>query len=597
MTDMTMGSGPAAQDEGISAKVQRTLGRRYAAERRFKLYGLTAIGLALAFLAFLFFDIVSKGITAFWQTQVQIEVTFDPAKVDPLGDGSEASLLQGDFRGVSNEAFRSLFPNVTKRKEKKALRALLSEGAQYDLRDMLAEDPSLLGQTASVWVSLSDDADVFAKGRITDIRRRDGAGTITFSATEGTVGINSSVADFVEIVDAVNTHLQESAKTLQRENDGLDRRIELLERNLANGVGDLASAEEDLAAAHQTIEANDTKIAELLERAAAPEGDKLLSPEMPSFLIAVNGGIVKVTSVRADALTGTALVPLNSDQQALSGSWEILELTIPEANRRKLQDQEASWLLTLEAQEIMSLNFNTTLFTSGDSREPEQAGIWGAVVGSFFTLIVTLLLSFPIGVMTAVYLEEFAPKNRITDFVEVNINNLAAVPSIVFGLLGLAVFLNFFGLPRSAPVVGGMVLTLMTLPTIIIASRAALKAVPPSIREAALGMGASRLQAMTHHTLPLAMPGMLTGTIIGMAQALGETAPLLMIGMVAFIADIPGGPTDPSTVLPVQIYLWADSPERAFVERTSAAIMVLLGFLISMNLLAVVLRKRFERRW
>jgi phosphate transport system permease protein len=199
--------------------------------------------------------------------------------------------------------------------------------------------------------------------------------------------------------------------------------------------------------------------------------------------------------------------------------------------------------------------------------------------------------------MTAVYLEEFAPKNRFTDFIEVNINNLAAVPSIVFGLLGLAVFLNFFGLPRSAPLVGGMVLALMTLPTIIIAARAALKAVPPSIREAALGIGASRLQVVTHHVVPLAMPGILTGTIIGMAQALGETAPLLMIGMVAFIVDVPGGITDPATVLPVQVYLWADSPERAFVAKTSAAIMVLLGFLIFMNALAVVLRKKFERRW
>jgi len=219
------------------------------------------------------------------------------------------------------------------------------------------------------------------------------------------------------------------------------------------------------------------------------------------------------------------------------------------------------------------------------------------VMGSIFTLGVTLLLSFPIAVAAAVYLEEFAPRNRWTDIIEVNINNLAAVPSIVFGLLGLAVFLNFFSLPRSAPLVGGLVLTLLTLPTIIIASRAALKGVPPSIREAALGMGASKLQMVGHHVLPLAMPGMLTGTIIGMARALGETAPLLMIGMVAFIVDIPRGVIDPATVLPVQIYLWADSPERAFLERTSAAIMVLLVFLVVMNATAVILRKRFERRW
>lgn len=269
---------------------------------------------------------------------------------------------------------------------------------------------------------------------------------------------------------------------------------------------------------------------------------------------------------------------------------------VPEGDRR-LNDKQLRWIERLEADKRIETRFNTTFFTAGDSREPELAGIWGAVKGSFYTMLVTLALSFPIGIAAAVYLEEFAPKNLVTDFIEVNINNLAAVPSIVFGLLGLAVFLNFFGMPRSTPLVGGIVLMLMTLPTIIIASRAALKAVPPSIREAALGVGSSKLQVVTSHVLPLALPGMLTGTIIGMAQALGETAPLLMIGMVAFIVDIPGGFTDPAAVMPVQIYLWADSPERAFVERTSAAIMVLLAFLISMNAVAVVMRKRFERRW
>ena len=243
------------------------------------------------------------------------------------------------------------------------------------------------------------------------------------------------------------------------------------------------------------------------------------------------------------------------------------------------------------------MRFNRAFFTSGDSREPELAGIWGATKGSFFMLLVTLLLSFPLGVAAAIYLEEFAPRSWWVDVVEVNINNLAAVPSIVFGLLGLAVFINFFGLPRSAPLVGGLVLTLMTLPVVIIASRAAIKAVPPSVREAALGIGASQMQMVFHHVLPLAMPGMLTGAIIGMARALGESAPLLMIGMVAFIVDVPSGPMSPSTALPVQIYLWADSPERAFVERTSAAIMVLLAFLLVMNATAVWLRSRFERRW
>lgn len=273
-----------------------------------------------------------------------------------------------------------------------------------------------------------------------------------------------------------------------------------------------------------------------------------------------------------------------------------IDLRLPESDRR-IKDNQLAWINALQKEGRIEKRFNTTFFTTGDSREPELSGIKGAVYGSFFTLLICLSIAFPIGVAAAVYLEEVAPKNRWTDLIEVNINNLAAVPSIVFGLLGLAVFINFFGLPRSVPLVGGLVLALMTLPTIIISSRAALKSVPPSIREAALGIGASPMQTITHHVLPLAMPGMLTGTIIGMAQALGETAPLLMIGMVAFIVDIPGSIMDPSAVLPVQIYLWADSPERAFVERTSAAIMVLLAFLISMNLLAVWLRKKFERRW
>jgi phosphate transport system permease protein len=258
---------------------------------------------------------------------------------------------------------------------------------------------------------------------------------------------------------------------------------------------------------------------------------------------------------------------------------------------------QAAWIERLGTEERIKTSFNTAFFSKGDSREPESAGIWGAAMGSCFTLLVTLVLSLPIGMAAAVYLEEFAPRNRWTDLIEVNINNLAAVPSIVFGLLGLAVFINFLGLPRSSPLVGGLVLALMTLPVIIIAGRSALKSVPPSVREAALGVGASAMQTVFHHVLPLAMPGMMTGAIIGMARALGESAPLLMIGMVAFIVDVPKGIAEPATVLPVQIYLWADSPERAFIERTSGAILVLLVFLILMNGFAVYLRRRYERRW
>jgi phosphate transport system permease protein len=423
-------------DTGTSTRtldiVNRGLAKRYRAERRFRYYGLAGIGISLVFLSLLFVSIIGNGYTAFQQTFIQLDVTFDP---EILGDDS---LSTADYPGLVKKSLRSLFPDVSGRRDKRALYALVSSGAAFELRRLVLEDPSIIGKAMTIWVPADDNVDMLLKGHI-------------------------------------------------------DRHV-------------------------------------------------------------------------------------------------------PEAERR-LSDKQLAWIDAFTEDGRIRKQFNKTLLTAGDSREPELAGIWGAVAGSFFTLFVTLLLSFPTGVAAAVYLEEFAPKNRWTDLIEVNINNLAAVPSIVFGLLGLAVFLNFFGLPRSAPLVGGLVLTLMTLPTIIIASRAALKSVPPSIREAALGVGASEMQTVFHHVLPLAMPGMLTGTIIGMARALGETAPLLMIGMVAFIVDIPGGFTDPATALPVQIYLWADSPERAFVERTSAATMVLLAFLIFMNATAVILRKRFEKRW
>jgi phosphate transport system permease protein len=251
----------------------------------------------------------------------------------------------------------------------------------------------------------------------------------------------------------------------------------------------------------------------------------------------------------------------------------------------------------LEQRHALRQAFNRQFLTGSDSTDPAAAGVWGALKGTFFTILVTILLAFPIGVLAAVYLEEFAPRNRWTDAIEVSINNLAAVPSIIFGLLGLAVFLNVMNFPRSAPLVGGMTLALMTMPVIVIAGRNAIKTVPPSIRDAALGVGASKMQVTFHHVLPLALPGILTGTIIGTARALGETAPLLMIGMRAFIATPPGGITAPATVLPVQIFLWSDEVDRGFVEKTSAAIIVLLLFMLVMNGLAIYLRNRFERRW
>ena len=297
-----------------------------------------------------------------------------------------------------------------------------------------------------------------------------------------------------------------------------------------------------------------------------------------------------------DQLGSTVSIQFAVDDDVDTFLRGLISRDTPEADRR-ISNQLIDYIDALNAQGRVSYQISDYLFFGSASRDAEMAGIRGALVGSILTLLVCIAIAFPLGVATAVYLEEMAPKNRLTEIIEININNLAAVPSVVFGIMGLAIFIVAFGMPRSIPLVGGIVLALMTLPTIIISSRAAIRAVPPSIRDAALGVGASKMQTIMHHVLPLAMPGMLTGTIIGMAQALGETAPLLMIGMVAFIVDVPGGVTDPGTVLPVQIFMWADFAERMFIQKTSAAIIVLLAFLISMNAAAILLRKKLERRW
>ena len=329
-----------------------------------------------------------------------------------------------------------------------------------------------------------------------------------------------------------------------------------------------------------------------------------VSPDDRAGLREVNGLIsdsvrtqLRDLVVANPAIIGTtqtvSLLAHGNVDTAFKGQFD---LTVDEKNRR-INDRQVGWMKQLAESGALGKHFNTGIFVNGASSRPEAAGVGVALIGSLYMMLIVLVLSLPIGVAASIYLEEFAPKNRFTDLIEVNINNLAAVPSIVYGLLGLAVFINFMGLPRSASLVGGLVLTLMTLPTIIIATRAALKAVPPSIRAAALGLGASKMQTIFHHVLPLAMPGILTGTIIGLAHALGETAPLLLIGMVAFVANYPTTPLDPSTALPVQIYMWANEAERAFVERTSGAIIILLLFLLVMNVGAILLRRRFERRW
>lgn len=322
--------------------------------------------------------------------------------------------------------------------------------------------------------------------------------------------------------------------------------------------------------------------------------DKLLLYRMVSkqSSITVRDRIVENPALIGQTETLWLLAATNVDQ-FLKGN---IDKTVPE-HLRQMSDKEVSWIEQMKEEGNIRNRFNYLLFTESDSREPELAGLLGATVGSLFTIFVCLLLAFPVGVGAAVYLEEFAPKNVLTDFIEININNLAAVPSIIYGMLGLSIYLSWFGMPRSSALVGGLTLALLILPVVVIATRNSIRAIPPSIKDAALGLGASPMQVTLHHTIPLALPGIMTGTILGVARALGETAPLLMIGMVAFVADVPGSITDPATALPVQVYLWSDSPEVAFIEKTSAAILVLLVFLICANALAVYIRQRFEKKW
>ena len=424
---------PAMAAERVAAGLAARRGR----EKRFRMFGRIAIGIALAFLVTLFASIFSKGIPGFFQHYVTLEVTLDRAKLDPAGDLSVQSLYDGDARGIIRAAIYEA-TGASGRSGRRAAGKIISQGAEQRLRNAVLDDPSILGTTQTMTFAVDDDVDSFLRG--------------------------------------------------------------------------------------------------------------------------------------------------------------FIKRETPEADRR-INDKIIGYVDTLSEKGLISFQFSDYLVFGSASRNAEMAGIYGALIGSILTLAVCLALSFPMGVATAVYLEEFAPKNRLTELIEININNLAAVPSVVFGILGLAIFIGTFGMPRSIPLIGGVVLALMTLPTIIISSRAAIRAVPPSIRDAALGVGASRMQTMLHHVVPLAMPGMLTGTIIGMAQALGETAPLLMIGMVAFIVDVPGSVTDPGTVLPVQIFMWADFAERMFILKTSAAIIVLLAFLIFMNAAAIIIRKKLERRW
>ena len=438
---MTDQATTASTSFGSGSRAAARLRKRHAAEKRVRFYGILALLIALCFVVFLFWSLISQGYTAFVQTSIRLPIDFSAEVINPSGNPDDKDeLFRANYVKLARESLYkvlSIDPEAP-RAERRAANDLLSRGVDLQLRQIVLHDPSIIGKIKDVWLLASDNVDALLKGSI-------------------------------------------------------DR-------------------------------------------------------ETPN-------------------------------------------------ERRLISDQQISWIDKLADEGIIAKRFNTGLFVNGASSNPETAGLGVALIGSFFIMLTVVLLAVPLGVCAALYLEEFAAKNRVSDLIEVNINNLAAVPSIVFGLLGLAVFINFFGLPRSASLVGGLVLTLMTLPTIIIATRAAIRAVPPSIREAALGVGASKMQVIGHHVLPLSLPGILTGTIIGLVQALGETAPLLMIGMVAFVVDYPTTPLEPSTALPVQIYMWATAAERGFIERTAGATIVLLVFLIIMNSVAVYLRNRFERKW
>lgn len=568
------------------------LKKRHAAEFRLKTYGIVAIVLAGLALVALLWSIVGKAGEALTEHYITLPVDLAAAEIDPDNIG------RADFGGLTKGVLREAFPTVTDRKAKKQLYDLVSSGAGFELRQTVIDQPTLLaGQTEFKFLA-SDVADLYLKGKFGKLTQVQANGGLVLEPGSRDIAITSSEPDFVAALEVVKAGLVDRAKLLRRQAKLQDNGVQEFVRR-AEAAEDEAARDAALAQVEARMAKRDGIIAEaeaLEARAAADGGDEKIGRKEPSLLLKIGDGWIKMTQVTSTGGRGQEIIPIGDVASVSAGDWSYFVADQPEVSR-KVSDNQVVWLETLRDEGAVESKFNSRFFTSGDSREPELAGLWGAIVGSFWTMLVTFIISFPIGVLTAIYLEEFAPKTRLTDIIEVNINNLAAVPSIIFGLLGLSVVIGFFGVPRSAPLAGGLVLALMTLPTIIIAARASIAAVPPSIREAALGIGASKLQTAFHHVLPLSMPGILTGTIIGMARALGETAPLIMIGMVAFIVDIPSGVTDSASVLPVQVFRWADFPERAFEARTALSICVLLAFLVFMNALAVFLRKRFERRW
>ncbi len=588
---------------GLADATENRVRARRRAEARFRLYGLIAIGAALSALAVLVVSIVIEALPAFTEHRLTLEMTIDEEVIDPRGriaeaqaatglsaeeraEAIDAAIRRANFTGLLRQSLLEAFPGVTDRRAQRDLAQMVSPINAAVIARRVARDPSLIGSTGSIEMPISDDVDQYLQGAIGRERFRT-TGPAQPSGTSGEIEIEAARENFDPVLQRMRDRFAAEAERLEAAAARAERRLAALPADDESVAGERQQAELEAARLRD-------RAATYRSRAAGSTDE--LNADLPSVLISINGGVVRASAIEGGRVRGEALVNLENADEAAPGEWTIAVMETAEADRR-ISDRQIAYADVLQARGQIAQGFNWTLFTNADSRDPELAGVRGAFIGSLLTMLVTMVLAAPVAVLAAIYLEEFAPRNWVTGLIEVNINNLAAVPSIVFGLLGLAVFINFMGLPRSAPLVGGLVLALMTLPTIIIATRAALKAVPPSVRQGALGLGASPVQSVFHHVLPLAMPGILTGSIIGLAQALGETAPLLMIGMVAFVADAPSGFTDAATVLPVQVYIWSSAAERAFEARTSAAIIVLLSLMIALNLLAVYVRRRFERRW
>lgn len=604
---------PATEKAVKQAQLAAKTRQRHAGEVRFRAFTLAMVGTAILACVLLLASIIGQSVQALTLHRLHLTVDVSADKADPVGQRRPLDIReQGNFSGMVQDGLLARFPNAEADGKLNDLFDITTALAAVPIGRTIAADPGLIGGKLAVSLPINDDLDLFFKGAFGKTREIAGTGPLVVAAGDGVrFRMSGNANAFAPLVADLRQNLLAKA-------EALDARVVVAEKGLvavqaqvklagerlnaakAAGKG-VVAAEAVLTQAQTTLASQQTAISldrnqsRAFRAAASPNAPQLnLDDDAPSVLIETKTATFKLLALTPSVAIAKALV--RPSTTAETGSWRAVLLASPE-NGRAISDATIAFGRKLAAQGAITQSPNTIIFTHSDSNEPELSGLLSAFVGSVLTLAVTICLAVPIGVATAIYLEEFAPKNALTDFIEVNINNLAAVPSIVFGLLGFAVFLTFFNMPRSAPIVGGIVLALMSLPVIIIAARASLKSVPPSIREAALGVGASKMQAIFNHVLPLALPGIMTGSILALAHALGETAPLLMIGMVAFIADVPTSLTDSATVLPVELFMWASRPERAWEPRTALAIILLLLFMIVMNGVALFVRRKFETKW